>query len=61
MNAQFEKILNDLNNRLHEPGLFTNFLSKIEAKTNVKRLHLVLGKILNFTLFYISNNKLCLY
>lgn len=43
LNATIEKISSDLNKRLHEPGVFTNILGQIEAKTNIKRLHFVAG------------------
>jgi len=34
-----QKIIADLDKKLHEPGALTNMLDTIEKKTNVKRLH----------------------
>uniref|UniRef100_A0A915LEF5 Receptor expression-enhancing protein n=1 Tax=Meloidogyne javanica TaxID=6303 RepID=A0A915LEF5_MELJA len=36
-----QKIIADLDKKLHEPGALTNMLDTIEKKTNVKRLHAI--------------------
>jgi len=41
-----EKVIQDVDKRLHEPGTITDLLGKVEAKTGVKRLHLIVGLIL---------------
>uniref|UniRef100_A0A915DD07 Receptor expression-enhancing protein n=1 Tax=Ditylenchus dipsaci TaxID=166011 RepID=A0A915DD07_9BILA len=48
---QVQKFLDDVDKRLHEPGMVTNSLAKIEAKTNVKRLHLVAGLVVIHALY----------
>lgn len=40
---QVQKVIDDVDKQLHEPGLFTNFLAQVEAKTGAKRLHIVGG------------------
>lgn len=42
---QVQKFLDDFDKQLHEPGAVTNVLAKIEAKTNVRRLHVVGGLV----------------
>jgi len=41
--AQFSKLRNDINKKLHEPNQFTNFLQRIESKTGVDRFYMVSG------------------
>ena len=41
---QVQKVLDDVDKRLHEPSPITNVLSTVEQKTGLKRLHIVLGK-----------------
>uniref|UniRef100_A0A915PL82 Receptor expression-enhancing protein n=1 Tax=Setaria digitata TaxID=48799 RepID=A0A915PL82_9BILA len=38
-----DKLLQDVEKKLHEANAVTNLLGQIEAKTGIKRLHLVLG------------------
>lgn len=40
---QAEKILSDMDKKLHEQGPLTNALARVEQKTGVKRLHLFGG------------------
>ncbi|GMT09317.1 hypothetical protein PFISCL1PPCAC_614, partial [Pristionchus fissidentatus] len=40
---QIQKVLDDVDRQLHEPGTITDALGTIETKTGVKRLHIVLG------------------
>jgi len=46
-----EKFVGDLDKRLHEPGVFTNFLGQVEQKTNLKRLHIVAGLVVLHSLY----------
>lgn len=38
-----DKLLQDMDKKLHEDSAVTNLLTQIEAKTGIKRLHVVLG------------------
>ncbi|KAM3720255.1 Receptor expression-enhancing protein [Dirofilaria immitis] len=38
-----DKLLQDVDKKLHEDNAVNNLLAQIEAKTSIKRLHLVLG------------------
>lgn len=40
---QLQKVLDDVDKRLHEPSPVTNVLATVEQKTGLKRLHIVLG------------------
>uniref|UniRef100_A0A915LSE1 Receptor expression-enhancing protein n=1 Tax=Meloidogyne javanica TaxID=6303 RepID=A0A915LSE1_MELJA len=46
-----QKIIADLDKKLHEPGALTNMLDTIEKKTNVKRLHVFAGFVLIYSLY----------
>uniref|UniRef100_A0A914KKD0 Receptor expression-enhancing protein n=1 Tax=Meloidogyne incognita TaxID=6306 RepID=A0A914KKD0_MELIC len=46
-----QKIIADLDKKLHEPGALTNMLDTIEKKTNVKRLHVFAGFVLVYSLY----------
>lgn len=43
MPPQVDKFLADVDKKLHEPGVLTNGLAKIEQKTGLKRLHIASG------------------
>ncbi|PAV70079.1 hypothetical protein WR25_21652 [Diploscapter pachys] len=40
---QVQKIMDDIDKQLHEPGPITNVLQTAEQKTGLRRLHIVLG------------------
>ncbi|CAO4360658.1 Protein CBR-YOP-1 [Caenorhabditis briggsae] len=42
---QAQKVLDDIDKQLHEPSTVTNVLATVEAKTGLKRLHIVLGVV----------------
>lgn len=47
---QLQKVLDDVDKRLHEPSPITNVLATVEQKTGLRRLHLVLGILIFFIL-----------
>lgn len=50
---QVQKILTDLDKKLHEPGILTNALDTVEKKTTLKRLHVVAGFIIKNKILYL--------
>ncbi|KAF7638998.1 Receptor expression-enhancing protein [Meloidogyne graminicola] len=48
---QVQKILTDLDKKLHEPGILTNALDTVEKKTTLKRLHVVAGCMVVYALY----------
>lgn len=38
-----DKLLQDVDKQLHEKNAVTNLLTQVEARTGIKRLHLILG------------------
>uniref|UniRef100_A0A1I8B378 Receptor expression-enhancing protein n=1 Tax=Meloidogyne hapla TaxID=6305 RepID=A0A1I8B378_MELHA len=48
---QIQKVVADLDKKLHEPGALTNVLDTIEKKTNIKRLHVFAGFVVIYALY----------
>ena len=48
--AFVQNYLQSVDEKLHEPGLFTDALGKLEQKTGMKRLHTVGGGSIQFSL-----------
>lgn len=53
MPPTIQKFLDDLDKKLHEDNSVTRVLAQIEAKTNVKRVHIVLGFMLVHAVYLI--------
>lgn len=50
-----QKLLQDVDKKLHEENEVTKMLAQIETRTGVKRLHLVLGQLFSIWLFCMAS------
>uniref|UniRef100_A0A915KRH8 Receptor expression-enhancing protein n=1 Tax=Romanomermis culicivorax TaxID=13658 RepID=A0A915KRH8_ROMCU len=53
VNTKMNKYRDDLNKMLHEPNTVNNYLAKLEEKTNIPRLYVVLGFVAICALYLI--------